>query len=193
MEFQMNSNSGYSNMSSMRRRQSFALPFFMMNRITQEWTPKVYEKLIKSCKYFFAKSQTLVVESLVIQVGFTETTEGCFLKGKTLDCDFEKEYEIVDEKVDLFNTQVKSLWLTGNIALSGQFFHGYSYLQEHIYCCDVYTLTLKEVPIFLADLEVITKNVKYLKLERSVVVFPDETRASIGDILNASPNVEEFE
>ena len=44
------------------QHQNLNIPYGMKNYITQNWTPSAYQKLIQTCRSFFATYQVVVVD-----------------------------------------------------------------------------------------------------------------------------------
>uniref|UniRef100_A0AC34FLS3 Uncharacterized protein n=1 Tax=Panagrolaimus sp. ES5 TaxID=591445 RepID=A0AC34FLS3_9BILA len=153
------------------QQQDFAFPLLsMMKYIMKNCSGLVYEKLVRTCKYFYSVQRVLAVND------FTDS-------GRT-----EEKKALNRKKVEILKNQ--KLWFTGTLNMST---NGVKSLLNFIWRCDITELRLSEQELTAAEFSKISENLKTLYVNRSKIFSSEGQRLTVGDILAMVPQLIDFD
>uniref|UniRef100_A0A914QZJ3 Uncharacterized protein n=1 Tax=Panagrolaimus davidi TaxID=227884 RepID=A0A914QZJ3_9BILA len=156
------------------QRQNFAFhKESFIEYILKNCSGIVYEKLVRTCKYFYFVARIVPVKD------YNNGNFGCVRKSKTAP--------IVEKVVESKSIAIK-LWFTGKLYLCAP---GNS-LINFMWRCDVTELGLSEQELTRDEFLKITQNVKELNFYQSKVFSATGQRLTIGDILALVPQIVHF-
>uniref|UniRef100_A0A914Q8J7 Uncharacterized protein n=1 Tax=Panagrolaimus davidi TaxID=227884 RepID=A0A914Q8J7_9BILA len=172
--------------------QEYSIPKPMLNYCIQNWTPIVYQKLIKTCKLFFDKTRAIVING-------SDTYEK---KAERLNKWKEQIFENYSKNIP-YNIK---LWFIGNASFYSFDEDCYRSIKNKIYQCDFDKFDKYEEHIVIEDFAVMAANIKRISLASvafcTTVKKAPETKmygcplyecdCTIGDILALAPKVEYF-
>uniref|UniRef100_A0A914PGP3 Homing endonuclease LAGLIDADG domain-containing protein n=1 Tax=Panagrolaimus davidi TaxID=227884 RepID=A0A914PGP3_9BILA len=156
-------------------RQNWSLPNSIIYYILKNpSTSKVYQKLIQSCKYFFAKNPILIInEKLYIAI---------------------LSYLHYPKPIDLKNISSK-LWIKNEINISsrnGDEGYRASRMIPKIFKCDAPRLILMKQIISFKELIFLASNVQKINLECTIVKNSDGSIVEFKKMVEFFPKVESF-
>ena len=154
--------------------QKFDLPHLIMYYISKNWTAEVYQKMIQTCKYFFAVHRIIVLEGL----DHMESKKSIMRK--------KKQLQIENCVIDLTSTK---LWITGELFIAYDCKH-LSFLVPFIYRWDIYDLYMFEQILSIKKFSKISRKVQTLDLYGEQLYTSDDYFATLSDILALTPDVE---
>uniref|UniRef100_A0A914QRG2 Uncharacterized protein n=1 Tax=Panagrolaimus davidi TaxID=227884 RepID=A0A914QRG2_9BILA len=164
-------------------RQEFSFPdsviYYM---IKNPISPKIYEKLIKCCKYFFSKNPIIIIPCLK----FDHDGNGWkVVRNET------------STKIDVTNVSNK-LWITNELSVYEDedttneipfILNLASSVIPKFYKCDVTELTLKKQNIFFTEYLMLALNVKVLAFVDVIVKNLDGTLTSVEKLIEITEDV----
>uniref|UniRef100_A0A914QBC6 Uncharacterized protein n=1 Tax=Panagrolaimus davidi TaxID=227884 RepID=A0A914QBC6_9BILA len=140
----------------------------------------VYEKLIRTCKYFYSVERFLAIKDYTDDEGL-----GYFYP-------WGKQYStLLLEKMAKENNQ--KIWFTGKLGLS----YVDNEFIDYIWRCDITELFLDRHELYTTEFSKITKNLKRLNMTKARIYFLSKDgvhliRTSEGDILAMITQLVEF-
>uniref|UniRef100_A0A914QB54 Uncharacterized protein n=1 Tax=Panagrolaimus davidi TaxID=227884 RepID=A0A914QB54_9BILA len=158
-------------------QQSFSLPVdsIIYYILKNPKTPELYQKLIKTCKYFFLKNSILIVSRLWFQYR-------------------NDWYTIVNEKRIKFKNISSKIWVTGAIEI-------YQNQNEQsripslipkLYQCENKHLNLSYGNILFKDFKFLASKCDYIWLYDSTVINENDSIVSLEKIIEILPNINDF-
>ena len=165
------------------RRQSFGLPYEMMQIITQKNTnPVVYSKLISTCNHFSAKRPLLMVERFFYSHRLSQYHMS--YKNKEVSWNLEslqasKSKLWITQKIILLRPQLK---LTASELINNL----YRFDGSELVICD-HKLTMQEYMILI-----LSKNLSKVDFFNNTFFNDDGTFASVKSLVDPLQNVEDF-
>jgi hypothetical protein len=177
------------------RRQSFAFCCKMMDHIQANWTPNVYKKLIKTCKFFFSKNKIILIEKTLFI--FDEIESG----DPDLDDDgemevwyFDPEEKVlsaereIENSVDVTNYKV---WITGEFGWYSK--NNISTFMPYVYGWNLEELALRDQTLTVDEFKIMaSEKLTKLKLVDTKIAASDGTELSLEDIFAVVPDIKEF-
>uniref|UniRef100_A0A914PA28 Uncharacterized protein n=1 Tax=Panagrolaimus davidi TaxID=227884 RepID=A0A914PA28_9BILA len=167
-------------------RQSFSLPESMIYYISRNpLSPKVYQKLVRTCKYFFIKNSILIFHCLYLEDGNWKT---CSIKkcyGRPETCKYRK----ID--CDLRKVQGK-IWIHCRLHISSSESNIASSIISKIYNADVKKLHLDGQNITFNDLLFLSKKLRQIKLYQSYVFYENRVEVPYEIVLANLPIITYF-
>uniref|UniRef100_A0AC34FQJ4 DUF38 domain-containing protein n=1 Tax=Panagrolaimus sp. ES5 TaxID=591445 RepID=A0AC34FQJ4_9BILA len=164
-------------------KQYFSLPYSIMYYMAMNPpTPEVYNKLIKSCKYFFERNPILVVERM-------DETSICAERY----CDstgFDNQPCCVKYNINKIKSK---FWLTRELHLSAAATPNFiSLLLPKLFLCEINQLTLFDKLVLFDDFKYLTSFATFVALIDVKIVFNDGKVVMLETILESIPEVEDF-
>ena len=161
--------------------QQFLLPPCIVYYMSQNpSTPGVYEKLIRTCKYFYSKNPIIVVNKI-------EICEDYFYISKY--CGRSKAYPITLN----LNQILCKFWVTEEVFVAGSLNFAIDILREKMF--QIYALKCSELHVPIKTISSIkaVKLVKKMVCFFSVPEYADGTLMSVEKVFESFPNLEVFE
>ena len=172
------------------RHQYFCFPADIVRHITKTWSPKIYQKLIQTCKHFFATKKSIVINN--------------FYTGnwKVFNILVFNWYSILknDQKFLLKNYKKIDLKVK-NLLFAGEFFwnvdelpRSVSILVKYVHRFDISSLNLTFQRLTFDEFLFLTSSTLLVDVKLwSTDVFLDDGRLTpIGDILALMPQLQKF-
>ena len=159
--------------------QQFSLPAFIVYYMSKNpTTPEVYEKLIRTCKYFYSKNPIIVAE-------FIKISKDYFRIRVTY---VSKTYPIISN----LNQISCKFWITGEVSVDGSLSFAIDILREKMFKLTKLSFWDMHVPIDTVSSIKVVKLMKELKLVGSVPEFADGTLMPCEKVFESFPNLEGF-
>uniref|UniRef100_A0A914NZ64 Uncharacterized protein n=1 Tax=Panagrolaimus davidi TaxID=227884 RepID=A0A914NZ64_9BILA len=157
-------------------RQSFSLPNTIILYICKN--PKsaaIYQKLIKTCKFFFTKNPVLIIQSLWYSNDRWEVCNKLF-GFKNLTCKLWITEELF---VDLYEAKCAPRSILSSII-------------PQIFRCDVQNLTIMNQDIALNDLSLLLSSAEYIAFVDVIVKDENNSVVGVENIIEAAKNAKSF-
>jgi hypothetical protein len=166
------------------RRQKFSLPYLIMDYIIKNpSSPKVYQKLIKSCKHFFIKNPILIIPCLSLK------EDRC--KFASVDDVQPSKFPHLYHPIDLKNISSK-LWLTNGLYVYVTPSSTCSNLIGKLYKCDVKWLKLVQQTITFDDFLFLSRKVEHMSIDRTDILTSDGKQVVLEKIYETLPGLVEI-
>uniref|UniRef100_A0A914Q8Q5 Uncharacterized protein n=1 Tax=Panagrolaimus davidi TaxID=227884 RepID=A0A914Q8Q5_9BILA len=157
-------------------RQNFSLPNTVMFYIATNSNPKVYEKMIQTCKYFFVKYPRLVVHGLTFNKKFKWHTWNN------------------QKRVHFRGAISNKIWVVDEIDVDFDNYYRYvlSSFISNIIQCDIKKLRIDNQNIYYCEFLFLSKNVEECSIFDCGVADDDGTIVMLENFLKALPKVTSF-
>uniref|UniRef100_A0AC34FF93 Uncharacterized protein n=1 Tax=Panagrolaimus sp. ES5 TaxID=591445 RepID=A0AC34FF93_9BILA len=172
-------------------KQHFSLPISIIYYMaTNPSTPKVYQKLIQSCKYFFEKNPILVAANMY---GKTKLCLNEACDGDSEDDNDDEEYAKSDCCTDIdLNKLLSKIWLTSKLELTRENISTFtSLIYPKLYQCKTINLRLYYDIILFNDFKSCAPFLTDIYLQ-GVVIKNNEKSVMLDKILEIVPNIKNF-
>ena len=176
------------------RPQTFLLPYQMMNHIQATWSSKAYEKLIKTCKFFFSKHKIIPMDKLNIFFELVPWDPDVNDNGEPAAWYFHPdEYNhmaewIIENEIDL---KTYKIWLSGQFGWYSK--EKLTDIFPFIYRWDITDLAIRDQTLTVDEFTLIaSKKIVILKILETKIMVSGGGEMFLEEILTLVPNIKEF-
>uniref|UniRef100_A0A914QK10 Uncharacterized protein n=1 Tax=Panagrolaimus davidi TaxID=227884 RepID=A0A914QK10_9BILA len=165
-------------------KQAFSLPDSFIHYIAKNpLTPNIYNKLIRTCKYFFETNPIIVIDRM------HDGTKICANDPKTCEKNDEKCCRDIDMK------QMKcKLWITNFLTLCGINMSAFVPLfHQKVICCENTHLSILRTSLVFDDLKILASKFKSVCIYEVLITYHNGTMVMLDKIIGAIPSLEKFE